>query len=133
LRLGVRRRRSVPEDEIRQQVTKTLLSLRQALSDEDVIRAKTAIMKHVGRLVLTPVVKGGRGVYRVSGSVGVPVENRGMLLVARDGIEPPPAFLGQRGVTIISLKVNTLIRSLRSKKTALNATKCNHRLASDCS
>ena len=88
-------RLDVSEDEIREQVTKTLLSLRQALSDEDLIRAKTAIMKHVGRLVLTPVVRDGRQVYRVSGSVGVPVEKSGMLLVARDGIEPPtPAFSG---------------------------------------
>ncbi len=53
-------RLDVSEDDIRQRVTKTLLSVRQSLSGEDAIRAKAAIIKHVGRLVLTPVVRDGR-------------------------------------------------------------------------
>jgi len=46
--------------------------------------------------VLTPTVQDGRKLYRVSGNVNLlPDVESGMLLVARDGIEPPtPAFSG---------------------------------------
>ena len=49
-----------------------------------------------GAIVLTPTVQDGRKLYRVSGNVNLlPDVESGMLLVARDGIEPPtPAFSG---------------------------------------
>ena len=63
-----------------------------------VLRAKEAIIKHVGKLTLTPVVRDGRPVYSVTGNVTIPdSETCRMQLVARDGIEPPtPAFSGLR-------------------------------------
>ena len=86
-------------DGVREHVVTSILRLRETLKTEDVSRAKEALAKHIGKLVLTPVERDGRQVYRVSGSVSVqPPADTGkcrMQLVARDGIEPPtPAFSG---------------------------------------
>jgi hypothetical protein len=68
------------------------------------VRAKTALAKHIGRLVLTPVMREERPVYKVTGSITVPqdggLEKCRKQLVARDGIEPPtPAFSGLRSTS----------------------------------
>jgi site-specific DNA recombinase len=89
---------------IREYVTTALLGFRESLAtatDADVTRAKAALGRHVGKLVLTPLVRDGRPVYSVTGNVNVPeggnFEKCRMQLVARDGIEPPtPAFSGLR-------------------------------------
>jgi site-specific DNA recombinase len=89
-------------DGIREQVVKSIRQLGEMLKVEDVSRAKEAIAKHIGKLVLTPVEHDGRPVYKVSGGVSLqpPSADTGkcrMQLVARDGIEPPtPAFSGLR-------------------------------------
>jgi hypothetical protein len=85
------------------------------MSDQDAFRDKAAIMKHVGRLVLTPVVKDGRQLCRLSENASVPDAKDGMLLVARDGTEPPPAFSGPRSAIPISLKTNNQAQLLDSK------------------
>ena len=55
------------------------------------VRAKTALAKHVGRLVLTAAVREGRPVYKVTGNISVSpdsgAEQCRKQLVARDGIE----------------------------------------------
>ena len=88
-------------DGVREHVVTSIMRLEEMLKAEDVSRAKEALVKHIGKLVLTPVERDGRQVYRVSGSVSVqPPADTGkcrMQLVARDGIEPPtPAFSGLR-------------------------------------
>jgi hypothetical protein len=76
---------------IRDHVTASLMRLRETLAAGDVSRAKDALATHIGKLVLTPVMRDGRPVYRVSGnvSVGADTEKCRMQLVARDGIGPP--------------------------------------------
>ena len=83
-------------------VTKVLKGLWQSLAagnETDVARAKAALAKHIGKLVLTPVLRYGRPIYKVTGSITIS-EGSGkcrMLVVARDGLEPPtPAFSGLR-------------------------------------
>ena len=74
---------------MREHVSKALLNLRDLLGNPaDVDRAKAALAKHVGKLVLTPGTKDGRPVYGVSGAVSVDGggEKCRMLMVARDGI-----------------------------------------------
>ncbi len=88
-------------EEIREHVRGSLMGLRHLLAantDGDYARAKEAIAKHLGKLVLTPSVREGRPVYKVTGSFTVPDDEKcRMQLVARDGIEPPtPAFSGLR-------------------------------------
>jgi site-specific DNA recombinase len=78
--------------EIRGHVTRTVLGLRQSLAigagRNDVARAKAAIAKHIGKLVLTPATRDGRSVYRVTGNITLPdSEKCRMQVVARDGIE----------------------------------------------
>ncbi len=85
--------------EVREHVTKSLMRLSEMLAgaaEQDFARAKGAIAKHLGRLVLTPEVREGRPVYKVTGSLTIPdAEYCRMQVVARDGIEPPtPAFSG---------------------------------------
>jgi len=83
-------------DGIRDHVVKSIRQLGEMLKAEAVFRAKEALAKHVGKLVLTPVENEGRPVYKVSGSVSVQPPDNGkcrMQLVARDGIEPPPPAL----------------------------------------
>jgi site-specific DNA recombinase len=81
--------------EIRGQVMKSVMQLRELLTasgDTDFTRAKVALARHLGKLVLTPVMHDGRPVYKVSGnvSIGADTEKCRMQLVARDGIELPP-------------------------------------------
>jgi DNA invertase Pin-like site-specific DNA recombinase len=54
---------------VRDQIVKCVTGLRETMRDKDVARAKDAIDKYVGKLVLTPVQRDGRRVYRVSGNV----------------------------------------------------------------
>jgi site-specific DNA recombinase len=85
------------EETIRERVLNAMMMLRSMLSATDLTLAKNALLKHVRRLVLTPTVKDGRKLFQVSGQVSLVPEgpDGGMLLVARDGIEPPtPAFSG---------------------------------------
>jgi hypothetical protein len=85
---------------VRERITKELLGFKESLaagSDADMTRAKTALAKHIGKLGLTPARRGGRPVYKVTGSVTIPPDGEPekcrKQLVARDGIEPPtPAF-----------------------------------------
>jgi hypothetical protein len=55
---------------VRQEVLKCLTGLRETVRDRDVTRGKDAIAKYVGKLVLTPVQRNGRRMYRVSGHGG---------------------------------------------------------------
>jgi site-specific DNA recombinase len=93
-------RLAVALSEIREHVTNSCLRLKALLtidSDGDFARAKDALAKHIGALVLTPTAQAGRPMYKVSGSVNIPADSEKcrMQLVARDGIEPPtPAFSG---------------------------------------
>jgi site-specific DNA recombinase len=86
---------------LREHVTRELLGFKEVLlaagNDAEMVRAKAALTKHVGKLVLTPALRDGRPVYKVTGNVTVAGESEKCRkqLVARDGIEPPtPAFSG---------------------------------------
>ena len=88
---------------LREHVTKELLGFKESLltagRETDMVRAKTALAKHLGKLVLTPAMRDGRPVYKVTGNITVPPDGGPgkcrKQLVARDGIEPPtPAFSG---------------------------------------
>ncbi len=87
--------------EIRAHVTTAVLGLRESLTTgadlNNVLRAKNALARHVEKLILTPVTRDGRQVYKVTGNITLPPESEKcrMQVVARDGIEPPtPAFSG---------------------------------------
>jgi DNA invertase Pin-like site-specific DNA recombinase len=57
---------------IRERVMKTLTRLHEATrAGGDLSRAKEALATHVGRLVLSPVQRDGRPVYRVQGKISV--------------------------------------------------------------
>lgn len=86
------------DDQVRQHVTKNFMSLRSLLTGEDVLAARSALQKHIQQLVLTPITRDGRMVYRVSGKVDLAgTDGSVMQVVARDGLEPPtPAFSGPR-------------------------------------
>ena len=91
---------------LREHVTRELLGLKESLNvprnDDDLVRAKTALTKHVGKLVLTPALRDGRPIYKVSGNVTLSGDSEKCRkqLVARDGIEPPtPAFSGLRSTS----------------------------------
>jgi hypothetical protein len=79
---------------LREHITKELLGFKEALlaagNDTHLVQAKTALAKHVGKLVLTPATRDGRPVYKVTASVTVPGdggdEKCRKQLVARDGI-----------------------------------------------
>ncbi len=77
--------------QVRDAVVKTMMNLRSALGEGDVTLAKNALMKHVGRLVLTPALIEGKKLLRVTGGVQVPGPNDVMQVVARDGLGPPTA------------------------------------------
>jgi site-specific DNA recombinase len=87
---------------VRATLTKALQGLHACLrpaTNTDFARAKEAIAKHVGKLVLTPAVREGRPIYVVTGKMSVETDSSKcrMQLVARDGLEPPtPAFSGLR-------------------------------------
>ena len=89
-------------DGLREHVTRELLRFKESLlaagNDVDLVRAKSALTRHVGKLILTPVMRDGMPVYKVTGSITVPPDDGSRKqLVARDGLEPPtPAFSGPR-------------------------------------
>ena len=56
-------------DGVREHVVTSIMRLGEILKTEDVCRAKEALAKHIGKLVLTPIERDGRQVYIVSGSV----------------------------------------------------------------
>jgi len=87
----------VTAEQIREHVETSLMELRTTLNGAEVVVARNALRRHVGRLVLTPTLKDGRQHFKVGGNVSLlpEAQESGMLLVARDGIEPPtPAFSG---------------------------------------
>lgn len=88
----------VNDQQIRQHVTKTLLSLQSLLVGDDVLVARAALQKHIPQLVLTPVEREGKPVYKVSGEMDISGDAKCVMeVVARDGLEPPtPAFSGPR-------------------------------------
>jgi len=57
--------------QVRDAVVKTMTNLRSTLGAGDVTLAKNALMKHVGRLVLTPTMMEGKKLFRVIGGVQV--------------------------------------------------------------
>ena len=83
------------EEEIRDFVTKNVLHLRHTLRG-DVTAAKAALQTHMGQLILTPKGTQKGPVFEVSGAIDLLGSKKDvMLVVARDGIEPPtPAFSG---------------------------------------
>jgi len=65
------------------------------LAQSDPERAKAALARHLPSIVLTPSERDGRPVFEASGAWEIAPGNDAMLMVARDGIEPPtPAFSG---------------------------------------
>jgi len=120
---------------LRERVTSGVMRLREVVAASDPAVAKNTLRKHIGRLVLTPAVLNGRRLFQVSGSVDLePDPNQDkcrILLVARDGIEPPPAFSGPNAVTAIWLKLLSLTAFLWSKNALEVQPKCNHRLVSE--
>ena len=89
----------VTEEQVRQHVTKNLLVLRSLLDADDVARTRAALQKHIPQLVLTPTLREGLPVYKVSGEMDLvgDADKCVMRVVARDGLEPPtPAFSGPR-------------------------------------
>jgi site-specific DNA recombinase len=67
------------------------------LAQSDPERAKAALAKHLPSIVLTPSEREEGPVFEVSGSWEIAPGNDALLMVARDGIEPPtPAFSGLR-------------------------------------
>jgi hypothetical protein len=78
----------------RNHVTKAVNGFKESLATGDDsnngARAKEALATDVGKLVLTPGIRGGRPVHKVTGNVTLPdSEKCRMQVVARDGIEPP--------------------------------------------
>lgn len=88
----------VTDQQVRQHVNKTLLTLRTLLDGDNVLAARAALQKHIPQLVLTPVEREGEPIYKVSGGVNLDGESKCVMqMVARDGLEPPtPAFSGPR-------------------------------------
>jgi hypothetical protein len=76
---------------LREQITRELLGFKESLlavgSEADLVRAKSALAKHIGKLVLTPALRDGRPVYKVTGNVTVADESEKCRkqLVAGDG------------------------------------------------
>jgi site-specific DNA recombinase len=80
-------------EEIRDFVSRNLLNLRDLLH-QDASRAKAALSRHIGQLILKPKQTPSGSIYEVSGGVNL-LSQDVMQVVARDGIEPPtPAFSG---------------------------------------
>ncbi|HEY1754442.1 MAG TPA: hypothetical protein VGG72_03535 [Bryobacteraceae bacterium] len=79
--------------EIREFVYRNVMNL-QGLLHEDASRAKLALARHLGQLILKPKQTPTGPVYEVSGGLNLLAQDV-VLVVARDGIEPPtPAFSG---------------------------------------
>jgi chromosome segregation ATPase len=84
--------------EMREFVSRNLINLRSLLH-EDASRAKTALSRHIGQLVLKPKQTPSGPLYEVSGGLSLLAQDV-MPVVARDGIEPPtPAFSGLRSTS----------------------------------
>jgi site-specific DNA recombinase len=80
--------------EIRDFVSSNLINLK-GLLHEDASKAKAAFARHIGQLVLIPKQTPSGPIYEVSGGIDLLAGEDVMLVVARDGIEPPtPAFSG---------------------------------------
>jgi hypothetical protein len=64
-------------------------------------KAKVKLAQHIKELVLTPKERDGKWVYEVTGDWELlPEKKCVILLVARDGVEPPtPAFSGLRSTS----------------------------------
>jgi site-specific DNA recombinase len=88
---------TVSIEELRQFVTRKAFDLTAVLRS-DAATARRALAHHVQKLVLTPKETPDGQVLAVSGDVDLfGGDDRVMLMVARDGIEPPtPAFSGLR-------------------------------------
>ena len=82
---------------VREFAASKLMDLR-TLVNSDITAARNALAKHIAQIVLTPKQTPEGAVYEVSGDVDLfGGEQDVMLMVARDGIEPPtPAFSGLR-------------------------------------
>ncbi len=75
-------------------VTRNLVGLSNLVRD-DPSRAKAAFKQHLDQLVLTPHRAAEGPVFEVSGAISLSKGKDVMLVVARDGVEPPtPAFSG---------------------------------------
>jgi site-specific DNA recombinase len=59
---------------IREYVVRAIMRLSETLKTGDVSGAKEALANHIGKLILTPVQREGRPIYKVSGNVSVPAE-----------------------------------------------------------
>jgi hypothetical protein len=82
---------SVTDQQIRQHVTKALMSLRAMLDGDKVLADCAAQQKHIPQLVLAPVERDGKPVCRLSGEMNLTGEGKCVMQrVARDGLEPPP-------------------------------------------
>jgi len=64
---------------LRDRVTNALMHLHETARSGNVQRAKEALARHVGKLVLTPVQRDGRPVYKVGGNVSVMPEEIGRM------------------------------------------------------
>ena len=86
--------------EIGKFVHRNLMDLQGLLRNADPSRSKTAFLRHIGQLVLTPKQTPYGPVYEVSGRADLQAGEDVMVMVARDGIEPPtPAFSGLRSTS----------------------------------
>jgi hypothetical protein len=84
----------VPAEKIRALVTSAVMELGALLGKGETERARGALAKHVGRLVLTPTIQDGKPLFRVTGAVNLAPATSVMPVVARDGIGPPTAVEG---------------------------------------
>jgi hypothetical protein len=78
-------------DQIREHVLSVTMQLREVMIASDPTVAKSALRKHLGRLVLTPTVQDGRKLFKVSGNVHLAPDmgERGMLIVPCCRTAPP--------------------------------------------
>jgi site-specific DNA recombinase len=74
--------------EIRDFVSRNLINLK-GLLHEDASRSKAAFSRHIGQLILKPKQTPSGPIYEVSGGLDLLAGEDVMLVVARDGIEPP--------------------------------------------
>ena len=113
------------EEEIRDFVTKNVLHLRHTLRG-DVTAAKAALQTHMGQLILTPKGTQKGPVFEVSGAIDLLGSKDVMLMVARDGIEPPtPAFSEPRSTIAKLLILFAIFIAILPKTTNLLEQKWN--------
>ena len=103
---------NVTVEETREFVQKGLMRLRGVLG-QDSESARMLLMKHLKRLVLTPMQMPSGIVYSVSGGVELelPAPKGVLQVVARDGIEPPtPAFSELFStISVVFIRVHRLV------------------------